>query len=572
MRFFKLFIVVSHLSFFISMSQSADSGNKSTNKSIDSLTENFKELKGLITVYRNKEEVYFEIDDSLLAKDLLMVTRIVKSPSDFQAYKNAGSKTSEQLIQFIKKKEKILLIQKSYLNIADEKDPISQSVIKNNFSPILGAFQIENLEKNKYLIDVSNYFNKDSPGFNILNSSEKKQYAVGGIDPKRSFLDTIKSYPKNLEIRHTLTFKSSKPPRNNLTNTISFQINHSLILLPDKPMSLRYVDDRIGWLNIEKYDYSSQELKSTEIKIIKRWRLEPSDLNAYMRGELVEPIKPITFYLDKSTPLKWRQYFKLGVEDWNSVFEKAGFKNAIVAKDSPSLEENEDFSLEDIRYSIIHYVASTTRNARGLSIVDPRSGEIIQSDVIWYHNHLKSYRNRYLLETGASNPKARTLDTDEKDIGLMIRRVISHEVGHALGLPHNMKSSSAYPVDSLRSDNFTQKMGIATTIMDYARFNYVSQPSDNNKLFIRKLGPYDDYSIEWGYRFFPKETLETEKVFLKDFVDKKSVNPIFMYGTSGIDPNVQTENIFDNPIKETNYLLNNLKFVASKLDEWTTKE
>ena len=562
MKFFKLLIVVSHLSFFISMSQSADSSKKSTNKSIDSLTENFKKLNGLITVYKNKEEVYFEIDDSLLTKDLLMVTRIVKSPSDFQAYKNAGSKTSEQLIQFIKKKEKILLTQKSYLNIADEKDPISQSVIKNNFSPILGAFQIKNLERKKYLIDVSNYFNKDSPGFNILNSSEKKQYAVGGIDPKRSFLDTIKSYPKNLEIRHTLTFKSSKPPRNNLTNTISFQINHSLILLPDKPMSLRYADDRIGWLNIEKYDYSSQELKSTEIKIIKRWRLEPSDLNAYIRGELVEPIKPITFYLDKSTPLKWRQYFKLGVEDWNSVFEKAGFKNAIVAKDSPSLEENEDFSLEDIRYSIIHYVASTTRNARGLSIVDPRSGEIIQSDVIWYHNHLKSYRNRYLLETGASNPKARTLDTDEKDIGLMIRRVISHEVGHALGLPHNMKSSSAYPVDSLRSDNFTQKMGIATTIMDYARFNYVSQPSDNNKLFIRKLGPYDDYAIEWGYRFFPEETLETEKVFLKDFVDKKSINPIFMYGTSGIDPNVQTENIGDNPIKASNYGIKNLKIVA----------
>ena len=572
MKFFKLLIVVSHLSFFISMSQVADYDKKNRNKSIDSLTVNFEKLNGLIIVYKNKEKVYFEIDDSLLTKDLLMVTRIVKSPSDFQAYKNAGSKTSEQLIQFVKKKEKILLIQKSYLNIADEKDPISQSVTKNNFSPILAAFQIKNLERKKYLIDVTNYFNKDSPGFNILSSSEKKQYAVGGIDPKRSFLDTIKSYPKNLEIRHTLTFKSSKPPRNNFTNTISFQINHSIILLPNKPMSLRYADDRIGWLNIKKYDYSSPDLKSTEIKIIKRWRLEPSDLNAYMRGELVEPIKPIIFYLDKSTPLKWRHYFKLGVEDWNSVFEKAGFKNAIVAKDSPSLEENEDFSLEDIRYSIIHYVASTTRNARGLSIVDPRSGEIIQSDVIWYHNHLKSYRNRYLLETGASNPKARTLDTDEKDIGLMIRRVISHEVGHALGLPHNMKSSSAYPVDSLRSDNFTQKMGIATTIMDYARFNYVSQPNDDNKLFIRKLGPYDDYSIEWGYRFFTKETLETEKVFLKDFVDKKSLNPMFMYGTSGIDPNVQTENIGDNPIKASNYGLNNLKIVASKLDEWTTKE
>ena len=208
MKFFKLLIVCSHLSFFISMSQIADSGKKNTNKSIDSLTANFKKLNGLITVYKNKEEVYFEIDDSLLTKDLLMVTRIVKSPPDFQAYKNAGSKTSEQLIQFIKKKEKILLIQKSYLNIADEKDPISQSVTKNNFSPILAAFRIKNLERKKYLIDVSNYFNTDSPGFNILSSSEKKQYAVGGVDPKRSFLETIKSYPKNLEIRHILTFKS----------------------------------------------------------------------------------------------------------------------------------------------------------------------------------------------------------------------------------------------------------------------------------------------------------------------------------------------------------------------------
>ena len=228
---------------------------------------------------------------------------------------------------------------------------------------------------------------------------------------------------------------------------------------------------------------------------------------------MVEPIKPIVYYIDPATPNKWKPYFKKGIEDWARVFEKAGFKNAIVAKDTPSKEENPNFSLEDVRYSSVRYVATTTRNATGPSVADPRSGEIIESDIIWYHNHFRSYRNRYLLETAAANPLARTLETPEEEIGKMMRRVISHEIGHALGLPHNMKASSAYPVDSLRSGSFTKKMGIATTIMDYARYNYVAQPGDKDINFIRQLGPYDDYAIEWGYRYFDKETLETEKVF-----------------------------------------------------------
>ena len=220
----------------------------------------------------------------------------------------------------------------------------------------------------------------------------------------------------------------------------------------------------------------------------------------------------------------------------------------------------------------MRYVASTTRNATGPSVADPRTGEIIESDIIWYHNHLRSYRNRYLLETGAANPKARTLDTPEEEIGEMMRRVISHEVGHALGLPHNMKASSAYPVYSLRSGSFTQKMGIATTIMDYARFNYVAQPDDTNIRFVRQLGPYDDYAIEWGYRYFPEETSETEKVFLVQMVNEKSMDPMFMFGYNGFDPNTQTENIGDDPIKASKYGLKNLKIVAQNLDQWTTKE
>ena len=270
--------------------------------------------------------------------------------------------------------------------------------------------------------------------------------------------------------------------------------------------------------------------------------------------------------------MKWRPYFKQGIEDWANVFEKAGFKNAIIAKDPPTKEEDPNFSPEDIRYSTVRYVATTTRNATGPSVSDPRSGEIIESDIIWYHNHLRSYRNRYLLETGAANPKARSLDTPEEEIGEMMRRVISHEIGHALGLPHNMKASSAYPVDSLRSGNFTQKMGIATTIMDYARFNYIAQPGDENIRFVRQLGPYDDYAIDWGYRYFSDQTPESEKVLLNEMVDKKSMDPVYMFGSGGNDPDTQTENIGDDPIKASEYGLKNLKIVAKNLDKWTTTE
>jgi hypothetical protein len=326
--------------------------------------------------------------------------------------------------------------------------------------------------------------------------------------------------------------------------------------------------NRVGWFNIEKINYSSNALKSDKFSIVRRWRLEPSDIDAYNKGLLVEPIKPIIYYLDPATPLKWRKYFKMGIEDWNTAFEKAGFKNAIIAKDPPTKEEDPDFSAEDIRYSTVRYVASTTRNAVGPSVSDPRTGEILESDIIWYHNHLRSYRNRYLIETGAANPKARTLDTPEEEIGEMMRRVISHEIGHALGLPHNMKASSAYPVDSLRSGSFTQKFGIATSIMDYARYNYVAQPGDKNIRFVRQLGPYDDYSIEWGYRYFG-DTPENEREILRKFVDSKSLDPIYMFGGYGNDPNSQTENIGNDPVKASMYGIKNLKIVAKNLTNWT---
>src|SRR6056300_1225845 len=564
---FLLFLV------FSVSTEAQKSSDKKAPKTLSEITAALPKEAGLINSYFEEGgSLYFGISEKLLHKDLLMVTRIVRIPANYSAYSIAGSKTSEQLVHFEKRGQKIVLTQVFYNALAAESDPIHLSVVQNNNHPILAAFEIAAEEEGQYLIEVTDYFSDDCPGFNIVGSRQKEAYKMGGVDKKRSSIDRVRSFPINTEVTHTLTYSARKAPRGNNTNTLSFVVNHSLILLPEDPMPVRYEDSRVGWFSMDKIDYSSEALKADAFSIVRRWRLEPSDEAAYARGELVTPKKQIVYYLDPATPLKWRPYFRKGIEDWNTAFEKAGFKNAIVAKDAPTPEEDPDFSPEDARFSMVRYVASTTRNATGPSVSDPRTGEIIESDIIWYHNHLRSYRNRYLLETAAANPKARTLDTPEEEIGEMMRRVISHEIGHALGLPHNMKSSSAYPVDSLRSGTFTQKMGIATTIMDYARYNYIAQPGDEIIRFVRQLGPYDDYAIEWGYRYFAKETSETEKVSLKKMVDEKSMNPLYMFGYNGLDPDTQTENIGDDPVEASAYGLKNLRVVATHLDEWTTPE
>lgn len=543
-------------------------------KPIDSIVTSIESSKGMLSTYfdESKQKLFLQFNDSVFEKPLLMVSRYVQLPSGYSAYRNAGSKTAEQVIQFEKQGNRILLKQVSYVNNAEASDPIYESVVNNHLNPILASFEKENMEEDENLIDVSDFFSKDSPSFNVVGETQKKSFKIGGLDKKRSFIDKARSYPRNTEITHTLTYPASKPPRGNRSETLTFQMNHSIIALPENPMPVRYTDQRVGWFSLEKYNYSSEALKSDNYRVAVRWRMEPKDEAAYLRGELVEPKKPIIFYLDPATPLKWRPYFKKGIEDWNQAFEKAGFKNAVIAKDPPSKEEDPDFSPEDVRYSVVRYVASTTRNATGPSVKDPRTGEILESDVIWYHNHLRSYRNRYLLETGAANPKARTLNTPEEEIGEMMRRVIAHEVGHALGLPHNMKASSAYPVDSLRSGSFTQKMGIAATIMDYARYNYIAQPGDENIRFVRQMGPYDDYAIEWGYRYFPGQNPDEIKSKLAAFVSERNLNPIYQFGSGGTDPDSQTENIGDDPIKATAYGLSNLKIVAKNLEDWTTED
>lgn len=530
---------------------------------------------GLFNVHLIGEKYYFEIPMDYLDTDMLLVSRFAKLPSNLGGgYVNAGTKTNTRMINWHRFQNKILIKEKSSSAVASDSLPINVSVKANNYEPTLYAFDIEAFSKDSssVVIDVTSFYNTDVKAISGLGSRLRTTYKVKNLDKSRSFINSVKSFPENIEVVQDFTYNASNPPVNTGDETISVQMNQSMILLPKVPMQPRLFDERVGWFTLSQYDYSSEELKADRKTYLRRWKLIPKDIEAYNRGELVEPIKPIVYYLDPATPEKFRSYMKEGIELWQKAFEAAGFKNAIIAKDPPTKAEDPEFSPEDIRYSVVRYVASTTRNATGPSVSDPRSGEIIESDIIWYHNHLRSYRNRYLLETGAANPSARTLNTPDEEIGEMMKMVIAHEVGHTLGLPHNMVASYAYNVEDYRNGPFTQKNGIAATIMDYARYNYIAQPGDENIRFVRQLGPYDEYAINYGYRYIDgAKSAEDEKEVLNSWILEKAGNPIYKFsGRNNFDPTSQTEDIGNNSILASTYGLKNLKIVAKNLPSWTS--
>lgn len=542
------------------------------------ITSEARSDEGLFTTHFVGDKLYFEIPLDQLEKDMLLVSRIAGTPSGFGGgYVNAGSKVNEQVVRWTKRGDVIDLKVISYEDQSAEESPIYKSVRANNFYPILFSSKVlaYNEEANTAVIEAGGLFEEDVAAINAVSPELKKQYKVKKLDKSRSYIESAHAYPQNIEVKHVMTYEAEEPPERDQAGTLTLLMNQSMILLPEDLMQPRIADYRVGWFTVDKYNYDSEALKSDDYEIIRRWRLVPKDLEAYKRGELVEPVKPIVYYLDPATPEKWRPYFRQGIEDWNVAFEKAGFKNAIIAKDPPTKGEDPEFSPEDVRYSVVRYVASTTRNAMGPSVTDPRTGEIIESDIIWYHNHLRSYRNRYMIEAGAQLPSARTLETPEEEIGEMMRMVIAHEVGHALGLPHNMKSSSAYPTDSLRNAEFTRKYGLTPSIMDYARVNYVAQPEDKDVRFIRMMGPYDLYAINWGYRYLPEaESAEEEKQVLDQWILEKAGDPVYEFGSGygGIDPQSQRESLGADQVKASQYGLANLKKVVPNLVEWTSKD
>ena len=410
-----------------------------------------------------------------------------------------------------------------------------------------------------------------------LSTAQRRTYGVQRFDTARSYVSDIRSFPTNIEIRHVQTFAATEGPGDRAGGTVSLEMRQSIVLLPKEPMRPRYFDPRVGYFSVDRVNYGLDQPKATTETFITRWRLEPKDPAAYARGELVEPVKPIVYYIDPATPTRWRRYVKEGVEEWQKVFEKAGFKRAIIARDPPTKAEDPDWDPDDARVSMVRWAASLVRNAVGPHTSDPRTGEILNSEITWYHNHMRSYRNRLLLETAAANPAARTLEVPEELMGETMRQVIAHEIGHALGLQHNMVASSSFPVESLRDPKFTSKYGVSATIMDYARQNYVAQPGDGlqPKDFIRRVGPFDDFAINWGYRVLPQaKTAEAEKATLNDWISKQN-GPFpyrFVPGQYGsIDPRSQTEDMGDDPIKSSTYAVANFKRMIPNLIKWTTR-
>ncbi len=540
------------------------------------VTKEMKTDKGLFNVHSADDKYLFEVPDSLMNREMLMVTRIAKTANGIGF---GGGKTNTQVLRWQRKGKKVLLRVVSHNVVADTILPVHEAVVNSNFEPVLFSFPIKafNKDTTSVVIDATSLFSTDVKplGFPQFYRS---RYKISRMDKDRSYIDRVSSYPENIEVRHVKTYFASKPPSNGSVGSISIEMSNSMILLPKVTMKRRYFDERVGWFARGQVDYGLDAQRSKTVTYLDRWRLEvkEEDLAKFKAGELVEPKKQIVYYVDRATPEVWREYIKQGIEDWQVAFEAAGFKNAIIAKDPPSKEEDPEWSPEDVRYSVVRYLASPIPNANGPHVSDPRSGEILESDINWYHNVMSLLRNWYFVQTAAINPEAQTIEFKDEVMGRLVRFVSSHEVGHTLGLPHNMGSSSAYPVDSLRSASFTKKFGTAPSIMDYARFNYVAQPEDKGVALMPDIGPYDKHAIEWGYRPILDKTAVEEKATLNKWILDKADNPMYRFGHQQaggvVDPSSQTEDLGDDAIKASSYGIKNLQRILPNIEKWTTKD
>ena len=549
--------------------------------------------KGLIDVHKIDDKYLFEISDSIIGKQIMTITRFSKTPAGGGIF--GGEEVNRQVVRFEKGiNNNILLRTITYvITTPDEDKPIYQAVKNSNSDPIIGNFDILAFKKDGtgkkitgYVLDLNTVFDGDVQTFSI-NPVRKQLLNIQSFQKDKSFISKISSFPINTEVRTVKTF-SVTPPRISIiptpqigvnlpsgldTGFVTIELNTSMILLPEIPMRKRLFDARVGYFANQNDVFEEDSQKSDTEVIAVRWRLEPKneeDAKKQKNGELIEPKKPIVYYIDPATPVKWRNAIKQGIDDWQVAFEGAGWKNAIRGEYWP--ENDPTMSLEDARFSVLRYFAADIQNAYGPNVNDPRTGEILESHIGWYHNIMSLLRNWYLIQTAAAEPSARKKKFDEKLMSELIRFVSSHEVGHTLGLRHNMGASSATPVEMLRNKDYQAKNGHTSSIMDYARFNYVAQPEDGVKDFFPRIGDYDKWAIKWGYSHFANAKNEKEeKAFLNEMTKEAYKNSRLWFGTetSPYDPRYQTEDIGDNAMRASEYGIKNLKRILPNLLEWS---
>ncbi|MGN0233307.1 MAG: zinc-dependent metalloprotease [Bacteroidaceae bacterium] len=533
---------------------------------------------GLFRVTKLKNEWFFHVPDSLVGRDFLTTTRFTATPSN--SGKFGGEQVNEQMVYFEKvNEEQMLLRARLIINVADSTQAISRAIEISNENPIIGSFKIEEHKDGAYKIKVSPFFNQDNPALGLPQHA-KTSYGLQAMLGDMSYVEDIKSFPLNTEVRLVKTFAagpSATLPAARSTGKVTMGLNISFILLPKQPMMKRYYDPRVGYFADSYTSFTDEQQRVEGKKFVTRWRLEPrpEDVEKMRQGELVEPMKPIVYYIDPATPKQWRKYLIQGVNDWQKAFEKAGFKNAIIGKEWP--ENDSTMSMEDARYSCIRYLASPIENAYGPNVHDPRSGEILESHICWYHNVMSLVHDWYMVQASSIDEAARSMNFSEELMGQLIRFVSSHEVGHTLGLRHNFGASSTVPVDSLRDKAWVEAHGHTPSIMDYARFNYVAQPEDNigHEGIFPRINEYDEWAIKWGYTYQPDAKDEDDDHrLMEEMTAKSQENPRLWWGDGEayegrLDPRCQTEDLGDDAMKASAYGIQNLKYEISRLDEWT---
>jgi hypothetical protein len=543
------------------------------------ITKDAKSKKGIFTVHQVKDKYYYEIPKEEINKEFLWVTQIARTTVGV-GY--GGQALGNRVVRWERNGTKIHLRNVDYSTVADSSTPISQAVRAANNDSILMTFPVAAWGPNdSAVVEVTRLFSSD-----VFEFSARQRLNATTMDATRSYIDRISAYPENIEAEASHTYTRGTTPAGLPTTTpaaaggmrpgsATVMLHHSMVKLPEKPMMPRVFDERVGYFSISKMDYGRNEHKAPQVRYITRWRLEKKDPTA----ELSEPIKPIVFWIDSATPTKWIPFMKRGVESWQKAFEAAGFKNAIIAKMAPTAAQDPDFSPEDARYSVIRWLPSTIENASGPHVHDPRTGEILETDIQFFHNIMNLQRSWYFLQASPLDPRAQKLPFPDDLMGRLLEYVCAHEVGHTLGFQHNMKASSLYPQEKVRDREWVRKMGHTPTLMDYSRFNYVAQPEDKIDVadLVPGIGPYDLWATMWGYKPIPNaKTSDEEKPTLDEWAREQDKTPWYRFSTSGSagsDPGELTEAVGDgDAVKSTTLGIKNLQRVARMLLDATTTE